>query len=92
MPSDYHGRVVQYSIDSFEALSEKRPEYASRHDCVIFNHDNARPYVAKPISIENSGWGVLSFPTYSLALYYFYLFRSIWNVLTETRFTSNQGI
>lgn len=31
------------------ALAEKRPEYASRHESVIFHHDNARPHIAKPV-------------------------------------------
>ena len=27
------------------AIAEKRPEYATRHEAIIFHHDNARPYV-----------------------------------------------
>ena len=31
------------------AIAEKRPEYATRHEAIIFHHDNARPHVAIPI-------------------------------------------
>ena len=43
------------------AITEKRPEYASRHKAIIFHHDNARPHVAIPVwnYLENSGWEVL---------------------------------
>jgi len=27
------------------AIAEKRPEYATRHESIIFHHDNARPHV-----------------------------------------------
>ena len=32
-----------------QALKNKRPEYAKRHDKLILLHDNARPYVAEPV-------------------------------------------
>ena len=49
------------------AIAEKRPEYAIRHEAIIFHHDNARPYVAIPVEnyLENSGWQV--FPTRLIA-------------------------
>ena len=31
------------------ALKDKRPQYNERHDKVILQHDNARPYVAKMV-------------------------------------------
>ena len=39
------------------AIAEKRPEYAARHEAIIFHHDNARPHVAIPVKnyLENSG-------------------------------------
>ena len=46
------------------AIAKKRPEYATRHEAIIFHHDNARPYVAIPVKnyLENSGWKVLPHP------------------------------
>ena len=45
-------------------IAEKRPEYATRHEAIIFHHDNARPHVAIPVKnyLENSGWEVLPHP------------------------------
>ena len=42
------------------AIAEKRPEYATRHETIIFHHDSARPHVAIPVKnyLENSGWEV----------------------------------
>lgn len=78
------------------AIVEKRPEYATRHESIIFHHDNARPHVATPVKnyLENSGWEVLSHPPYSpdLAPSDYYLFRSMQNALSGTRFTSADGI
>ena len=78
------------------AIAEKRPEYATRHEAIIFHHDNARPHVAIPVKnhLENSGWGVLSLPPYSpdLATSDYQLFQSMQNALTGMRFTSEQGI
>ena len=31
-------------------IVEKRPEYATRHEAIIFHHDNARPHVAIPVN------------------------------------------
>ena len=49
------------------AIVEKRPEYATRHEEIIFHHDNARPYVAILVKnyLENSGWEVLPHLPYS---------------------------
>ena len=43
------------------AVAEKRPEYATRHEAIIFHHDNARPHVAIPVKnhLENGGLEVL---------------------------------
>ena len=78
------------------AIAEKRPEYATRHEAIIFHHDNARPHVTIPVKnyLENSGWEVLLHPPYSpdLAPSDYHLFRSMQNALTGIRFTSEQGI
>ena len=78
------------------AIAEKRPEYVTRHEAIIFHHDNARPHVAIPVKnyLENSGLEALPHPPYSpdLASSDYYLFRSMQNALTGIRFTSEQGI
>ena len=78
------------------AIAEKRPEYATRHEAIIFHHYNARPHVAIPVKnyFENSGWKVLPHPPYNpdLAPSDYHLFQSMQNALTEIRFTSEQGI
>ena len=78
------------------AIAEKRPEYVTRHEAIIFHRDNARTHVAIPVKnyLENSAWEVLPHLSYSpdLAPSDYHLFRSMQNVLTEIRFTSEQGI
>ena len=73
------------------AIAEKRLEYATRHEAIIFLHGNARPHVAIPVKyyLENGGWEVLPHPPYSpeLAPSDYYLFRSMQNALTGIRFT-----
>ena len=77
------------------AIAEKRPEYATRHEAIIFHHDNTRPHIAIPVMnyLENSGWEVLPHSTYSpdLAPSDYHLFRSMQNALTGIQFTSEQG-
>ena len=78
------------------AIAEKRPEYATRHEAIIFHHGNTWPHVAIPVKnyLENSGWEDLPQPPHSpdLAPSDYHLFRSIQNALTGIRFTSEQGI
>ena len=73
-------------------LKEKRPEYGDRHDKVILQHDNARPYVAKPVKtyLETLKWEILSHPPYfpDIAPSDYHLFRSMTHGLSEKRFTS----
>ena len=68
------------------AIAEKTPEYATRHEAIIFHHDNARPHVAIPVKnyLENSGWEVLRHLPYSpdLAPSDYHLFRLMQNALT----------
>ena len=89
-------RYRTQSIRLKREIAEKRPEYATRHEAIIFHHDNARPHVATPVKnyLENSGWEVLPHPPYSLDLAPsdYHLFWSMQNVLTGIRFTSEQGI
>jgi len=79
-----------------QALSEKRLEYATRHESVIFHHENSRPHVAVPVKnyLENKGWEVLPHPLYSsdLAPSDYHLFHSMQNDLSGKRFTSEQEI
>ena len=78
------------------AIAEKRPEYATKHEAIIFHHDNARPHVAIPVKnyLEKSGWEILPYPPYSpnLVPSDYHLFRSMQKALTGIRFTSEQGI
>lgn len=78
------------------ALREKRPEYAKRHDKVIFQHDNARPHVAKRVkeTLEAFGWDVLPHPPYSpdIAPTDYHLFRSMQSALSGKRFGSYDEI
>ena len=78
------------------AIAEKRPEYATRQETIIFYHDNARPHVAIPVKkyVENSGWEVIPHPPYSpdLAPSDYHVFRSMQNALIGIRFSSEQGI
>ena len=77
-------------------IAEKHPEYATKHEAIIFHHDNARPHVAIPVTnyLEHSGWEVLPHPPYSpdLASPDYHLFRPMQNALTGIRFISEQGI
>ena len=49
-------------------IVENRPEYTTRHEAIIFHHDNARLHIAAPVKnyLENSGWEVLPHPPYRL--------------------------
>ena len=42
------------------AIAEKRPEYATRLEAIIFHHDNARLHFAISVKnyLKNSGWEV----------------------------------
>ena len=74
------------------ALKLKRPQYAKRHDKVIFQHDNARPNVAKVVkeTLEALNWDVLPHLPYSpdIAPSDYHLFRTISYGLDKQHFTS----
>lgn len=59
----YQKQLIQLSC----ALKMKRPEYAQRHDKVIFQHDNALPYISRIVkkTLEEFRWEVLPHPPYS---------------------------
>jgi [histone H3]-lysine36 N-dimethyltransferase SETMAR len=89
-------RYRQQLIKLNAAIKQKRPEYATRHESIIFHHDNARPHVAVPVKnyLENVGWEILPYPPYSpdLAPSDYHLFRSMQNHRSGIRFTSVEGI
>ena len=94
---NHQWRTLSNTINPFkESNSRKTPGNATRHEIIIFHHDNARPHVAIPVKnyLENSGWKVLPHPPYSpdLAPSDCHLFRSMQNALTGIRFTSEQGM
>ena len=78
------------------AIKAKRPEYATRHESIIFHDDNARPHRTQPVKnyVENAGWESLPHPPYSpdLAPSDYHLFRSMQNALSRKRFTSIERI
>ena len=63
------------------ALKKKWPQYQEIHDKVIFQHDNARPYVTESVKtyLETLKWEVLSHPPYSsdVAPFNYHFFRSM---------------
>ena len=88
----YREQLIQLN----NALQRKRPEYAKRHDKVIFQHDNSRPHVARSVkdTLEALRWEVLPHPPYSpdVAPSDFHLFRSMQSALSEQKFTSYREI
>ena len=84
----YHQQLMQSS----RALKFKRSQYAKRHNKVIFQHDNARPHVAKVVkeTLEALNWDVLPHPPYSpdIAASDYHLFRLMAHGLAEQQFTS----
>ena len=89
-------RYQQQLMQLSRALKVKRPQYAKRHDKVIFQHDNARPHVAKVVkeTLEALQWDVLPHPPYSpdLAPSDYHLFRSMTHGLTQQHFTSYEEV
>lgn len=77
-------------------LREKRPETATRHDCVILQHDNARPHVAEVVKtyLETLKWDVLPHPPYSpdLAPSDYYLFQSMQHGLADQHFSNFEEV
>ena len=86
----YQRQLMQLS----RALKFKRPQYAKRHDKVIFQHDNARPHVAKVVkeTLEALNWDLLPHPPDSpnIAPSDYHLFRPMAHGLAEQHFTSHE--
>ena len=49
-------------------MKQKRPDYAKRHDRVIFQYNNGRSHVAKPIKETLEALNGISYPPYSLQM------------------------
>ncbi|UYV67982.1 SETMAR [Cordylochernes scorpioides] len=85
-------RYQQQLMRLSRALKIKRPLYAKRHGKVIYQHDNARPHVAKVVkeTLEALQWDVLPHPLYSpdIAPSDYHMFRSMTHGLAEQHFTS----
>ena len=86
----------QQLIHLKQAIAEKHSEWATRHEKLIFHHDNARPHVAVPVKnyLENAGWKILPRPPYSpdIASSDYNLLRPMQNHLSGIRFTNVEGI
>ena len=86
------GNAINNNWCNCRVLKQKRPDYEKRHDKLIFQYDNARSYVAKPIkeTLEVLNWNVLSHPPYypDVAPSDYHLFRSMTHGLSEQRFYS----
>ena len=63
---------------------------------MFFQHDNARPHVAKRVKekLEELGWTVLKHPPYSpdLAPSDYHLFRSMQNALLHKKFRNEEEV
>lgn len=77
-------------------IAVKRPQWANRHEKLIFLHDNARPHVAKSIkdALDEFKWEVLPHPPYSpdIAPSDYHLFRSMAHGLAEQHFRELQEV
>ena len=89
-------RYRQQMINLNHALIEKRPEWDTRHERLIFQHDNAPAHTSKVVkdTISALRWDVLSHPPYSpdLAPSDYHLFASMGHALAEQRFCSYEEV
>ena len=85
-------RYPQQLMQLSRSWKFKRPQYAKRHAKVIFQHDNARPRVAKVVkgTLEALNQDVVSHPPYSpdIAPSDYNLFPKMDHGLAEQHFTS----
>lgn len=89
-------RYRQQLMTLNDALLEKRPAWVTRHEKVIFQHDNAPAHKPKPArdTIAALHWDVLPHPLYSpdLAPSDFHLFASMGHALAEQHFGSYEEV
>lgn len=89
-------RYQQQIIKLGRELRKKRPEYADRHEGVIFQHDNAPSHTARPVrdTLDALGWELLPHPPYSpdLAPSDYHLFASMGHALAEQHFNSYEDV
>ncbi|GJQ70027.1 hypothetical protein Trydic_g22514 [Trypoxylus dichotomus] len=78
------------------AIQENWPQWRDRHDKVILQHDNTRPYVGQPVRtyLEGVKWQVLPHPSYSpdITPSHYHLFPSMQSAFTGEHFTSYESI
>ena len=67
LTQDEYQHRLQAKLLWNHALIDKRPEWATRHEKVIFLYDNAQSHAAKAVrdTISAHGWELLPFPPYS---------------------------
>ena len=79
-----------------QALNENRPEWVTRHQKIILQHDNARPHVNSVVNnyLESTKWVNLPHPPYSpdIAPSDYCLFRSMQSALSGERFSSREAL
>jgi len=90
----YRTQLMRLSIE--RQIQRNTPQYNERHDKVILQHDNARPYVAKVVKtyLETLKWEVLPHPPYSpdVAPSDYHLFRSMAHGLADQHFRSYEEV
>lgn len=89
-------RYRQQLMTFNDALLEKRPAWVTRHEKVIFRHENAPAHKSKPVrdTIAALHWDVLPHPPYSpdLAPSDYHLFASMGHALAEQHFGSYEEV
>lgn len=89
-------RYQQQLVNLNRALRQKRPEYETRHDKLIFLDDNAPAHRTKQTRelVESYRWQPLPHPAYSpdLAPSDFHLFASMGHALSKQHFTSYENV
>lgn len=89
-------RYRQQLVRLSDAIKEKRQQTETRHERVIFDHDNTRPHIAKVVQEELKAqkWEVLPHSSYSpdIAPSDYHLFRTMQNDLAGHHFQSYQKI
>lgn len=88
----YHQQLIKLN----QAISRNRPEYADRHEGIIFQHDNAPAHKSRLVQtyLGRLNWEILPHPPYSpdLAPSDYHLFASMGHALKEKHFTSYEDV